>query len=52
MNTPIVLLLNNKAAKSLLKTISKSKLKNYTDEERLKTDEKIEEILKQKKENI
>jgi hypothetical protein len=40
---------NNESTKSLLKTISKSKLKDYSDEERLKTDEKVEEILKEKK---
>lgn len=52
MNTPIIPLLNNEFTKSLLKTISKLKFKDYSDEERLKTDEKIEEILRQKKENI
>lgn len=46
----IFLLLNTG---SILKNIiSKSKLKDYSDEERLKTDEKVEEILKEKKENI
>ena len=52
MNTPIIPLLNNESTKSLLKTISRSKLKDYSDEERSKTDKKVEEILKQKKENI
>lgn len=46
----IFLLLNT--GNILKNIISKSKLKDYSDEERLKTDEKVEEILKQKKENI
>lgn len=41
----VVPLLKDEAARSLIETLSKSKLKPYTDEQRKATDEKIEKIL-------
>lgn len=49
MNTPIILLLKDEAVDSLMKTFSESKLKPYSDEDRRKTDAKVEEILKNRK---
>lgn len=41
----VVPLLKDEAARSLIETLNKSKLKPYTDEQRKATDEKIEKIL-------
>lgn len=50
MNTPIILLLKDEAVDSLLKAFSESKLKPYSDEDRRKTNAKVEAILKTKSE--
>lgn len=49
MNTPIILLLKDEAVDSLMKAFSESKLKPYSDEDRRKTNAKVEEILKNRK---
>lgn len=41
----VVPMLKDEATKSLMKTLKKSKLKPYTDEQRKATDEAIERIL-------
>lgn len=47
----VVPLLKGEAAKSLMNTLEKAKLKPYKDEQRKKTDERMEQILLEREEN-